>query len=62
MRPLKPNQLQLNSRQCGIALIEVMIAMLLFAISVIGYSQLQLKTMHEAYDGQQRAIAIRIAS
>lgn len=62
MRPLKPNSLQLNSRQCGIALIEVMIAMLLFAISVIGYSQLQLKTMHEAYDGQQRAIAIRIAS
>ena len=48
--------------QHGVALMEVMIAMFLFAISILGYSQLQMKSFHESYDGQQRAIALRIAS
>ncbi len=62
LNPVTKQKVSLKSSQYGIALLEVMIAMLLFAISVIGYSQLQMKTIHEAYDGQQRAIAIRIAS
>lgn len=55
-------QLRFAGRQQGIALLEVLIAMFLFAVSILGYSQLQMRSIHESYDGQQRAIAIRVAS
>jgi len=56
------HKLQGVARQHGIALLEVLIAMFLFAVSILGYSQLQMRSIHESYDGQQRAIAIRVAN
>lgn len=51
-----------KSNQQGVALLEVMIAMFLFAISVLGFSQLQLMNIKESHDSEQRATAVRIAS
>lgn len=45
-------------KQSGVSLIEVLISLLLFGISVMGYSALQTRSMQESLDGQQRSIAL----
>lgn len=44
--------------QSGVSLIEVLISLLLFGVSVMGYSALQTRSMQESLDSQQRAIAL----
>ncbi len=45
-------------KQSGVSLIEVLISLLLFGISVMGYSALQTRSMQESLDSQQRSIAL----
>lgn len=47
-----------STKQSGVSLIEVLISLLLFGISVMGYSALQTRSMQESLDNQQRSIAL----
>lgn len=44
--------------QSGVSLIEVLVSLLLFGVSVMGYSALQTRSMQESLDSQQRSIAL----
>lgn len=48
----------LQRRQGGITLVEVLVSLLIFALSVMGYSALQTRSVQESLDNQQRAIAL----
>jgi type IV pilus assembly protein PilV len=48
-------------RQCGIGMIEVMVAGLIFALGVLGLSSMQVKAKRTSYDALQRSLATSLA-
>ena len=48
-------------RQCGIGMIEVMVAGLVFALGVLGLSSMQMKAKRTSYDALQRSLATSLA-
>lgn len=62
MRPIikhrMPKRSPAPAYESGVSLIEVLISVLLFGISVMGYSSLQTRSMQESLDNQQRSIAL----
>lgn len=49
-------------RQAGISLIELMLAMLVLSIGLLGVAGLQSTTVRNSYSSQQRAVAITLAT
>lgn len=50
------------SRQAGVSLIELMLAMLVLSIGLLGVAGLQSTTIRNSYSSQQRAVAITLAT
>lgn len=50
-----------NKTQCGVGLIEVLVALLLLSVTVLGYATLQLQAMHAAQTANQRLQAMSLA-
>ncbi|MBU3846036.1 MULTISPECIES: type IV pilus modification protein PilV [Acinetobacter] len=50
-----------SKKQAGVGLIEVLVALLLIAIGVLGFSALQLRAMDAANEAADRTLAINIA-
>ena len=48
----------MNKYQCGVGLIEVLVALLVFAIGVVGMAGLQLRTISMSIDSTQRSVVI----
>ncbi|MGQ9427295.1 type IV pilus modification protein PilV [Gilvimarinus sp. F26214L] len=48
-------------KQSGIGLIEVLIAMIIFALGILGLASMQLSAKRTAYDALQRSIATNLA-
>lgn len=49
-------------RQAGISLIELMLAMLVLSIGLLGVAGLQSTTIRNSYSSQQRSVAITLAT
>ena len=47
--------------QCGLGMIEVMVAGLVFALGVLGMSSMQVKAKRTSYDALQRSLATSLA-
>lgn len=47
--------------QCGVSLIEALIALLLLALGVLGLAHIQTRTLVESRAGNERASAVRLA-
>ena len=48
----------MNKYQRGVGLIEVLVALLVFAIGVVGMAGLQLRTISMSIDSTQRSVVI----
>ena len=50
--------IKINQRQYGVTLIELMVALFIFSIGLLGFATLQTRSLQESVDSGQRSVAL----
>ncbi len=61
LRPFRQSARQERARSAGIGLVEVLVALLVFSVGILGVTAMQLAAKRSGYEATQRSIATSLA-